>query len=129
MIASRGWYQWAWSPVVGCKHGCEYCMDGETNILMADGTTKHLRDINIGDKIIGLDNNKSFNKLINSTVTHKDTTYDEAYEISLSNNTKLIASSDHRFLSTRGYKYVIGKEQGKNRRPFININNKYVIYR
>ena len=25
MIASRGWYQWAWSPVVGCKHGCEYC--------------------------------------------------------------------------------------------------------
>ena len=25
MIPSRGWYQWAWSPVVGCKHGCEYC--------------------------------------------------------------------------------------------------------
>lgn len=25
MIDSRGWYQWAWSPVVGCKHGCEYC--------------------------------------------------------------------------------------------------------
>ncbi len=25
MIPSRGWYQWAWSPVIGCKHGCEYC--------------------------------------------------------------------------------------------------------
>ena len=25
MIPSRGWYHWAWSPVVGCKHGCEYC--------------------------------------------------------------------------------------------------------
>ncbi len=25
MIQSRGWYEWNWNPVVGCKHGCEYC--------------------------------------------------------------------------------------------------------
>ena len=25
MEASKGWYQYAWSPVIGCKHGCAYC--------------------------------------------------------------------------------------------------------
>jgi len=25
MRSSIGWYNYAWSPVIGCKHGCEYC--------------------------------------------------------------------------------------------------------
>ena len=25
MEASKGWYQYAWSPVIGCKHGCDFC--------------------------------------------------------------------------------------------------------
>ena len=25
MIKSRGWYQYNWSPVVGCRHDCNYC--------------------------------------------------------------------------------------------------------
>lgn len=25
MEPSKGWYQWAWSPVIGCKHGCTFC--------------------------------------------------------------------------------------------------------
>lgn len=117
---------YTFNPMIGCKHNCSYCMDGETNILMSDGTYKFLKDIQIGDKIIGLTNNKSFNKLIISEVTYKSKTYETAYKILLSNNTKLIASKNHRFLSTRGYKYVIGKEQGKNRRPFLTNFNKLV---
>jgi protein gp37 len=25
MIRSRGWYEWNWNPIVGCKRDCEYC--------------------------------------------------------------------------------------------------------
>ena len=25
MVASGGWYNSNWSPVIGCKHGCPYC--------------------------------------------------------------------------------------------------------
>ena len=25
MIASKGWYQWNWNPVIGCRHSCIYC--------------------------------------------------------------------------------------------------------
>lgn len=25
MIPSKGWYDYNWNPVIGCKHGCPYC--------------------------------------------------------------------------------------------------------
>ena len=25
MLKSLGWYQYAWNPVIGCKHDCSYC--------------------------------------------------------------------------------------------------------
>ena len=41
------------NPYRGCEHGCVYCLDGGTRILMADGRTKPLADIAIGDRIVG----------------------------------------------------------------------------
>jgi hypothetical protein len=39
------------NPYRGCEHGCVYCLDGETPILMADGMTKPLQDLRVGDEI------------------------------------------------------------------------------
>ena len=36
-----------------CNLACRYCVDGDTLILMHDGTTKPIRDIEIGDMVIG----------------------------------------------------------------------------
>ncbi len=33
----------------GCPYSCQYCLDGETLILMSDGSTKKLKDISVGD--------------------------------------------------------------------------------
>src|SRR3569623_3248867 len=33
------------NPYRGCEHGCIYCLDGETKVLMADGGTKPLADV------------------------------------------------------------------------------------
>ncbi|HEY8050451.1 MAG TPA: hypothetical protein VIE63_14855, partial [Ramlibacter sp.] len=36
------------NPYRGCEHGCVYCLAGETGILMADGSTKPLADVQVG---------------------------------------------------------------------------------
>jgi hypothetical protein len=41
------------NPYQGCEHGCVYCLSGDTPILMADGRTKPLADVRIGDEIYG----------------------------------------------------------------------------
>ena len=49
-----------------------------------------------------------------------------AYRVTLADGTSLIASADHRFLTDRGWKHVIGAEQGPGQRPFLTTNNKLI---
>ena len=49
----------ATNPYRGCGHACAYCLDGDTLVQMADGTTKTIRDIKVGDSIIGVTINGS----------------------------------------------------------------------
>ena len=51
--ASRMPFQWTINPYRGCQHACAYCIQGDTPILMADGRTKPLADVRIGDQIYG----------------------------------------------------------------------------
>ena len=44
-------------------------------------------------------------------------------EITLEDGTELIASGDHRFLTRRGWKHVIGSEWGPMRRPHLTLND------
>src|ERR687884_376906 len=48
--ASRVPFRWTINPYRGCTHACHYCISGETPILMADGRTKPLADIRVGDR-------------------------------------------------------------------------------
>src|SRR5690348_9518652 len=41
------------NPYRGCEHACIYCLSGETPILMADGSTKPISEIEVGDAIYG----------------------------------------------------------------------------
>src|SRR5919202_706234 len=38
------------NPYRGCEHGCVYCLSGDTPILMADGTTRLLEDMCVGER-------------------------------------------------------------------------------
>src|ERR1700677_137704 len=51
--ASRMSFNWTINPYRGCQHACSYCTVGETSILMADGRTKPLGEIRVGDEIYG----------------------------------------------------------------------------
>jgi DNA repair photolyase len=120
---SRYGFSWTINPYRGCSHACAYCMCGETPIFMADGTTKALADVGVGDQIYGTVRRGNYRRYVKTRVEAHWATRKQAFRITLEDGTELIASGDHRFLTNRGWKYVIGAEQGSGQRPFLTTNN------
>jgi len=117
-------FSWTINPYRGCSHACSYCMDGDTQISMADGRTRALRDIRVGDAIYGTVRRGSYRRYEITEVLAHWQTRKPGFRILLEDGTELIASGDHRFLTDRGWKYVVGAEQGPGQRPFLTLNNK-----
>src|SRR4051795_13317476 len=46
-------FRWTVNPYRGCSHACAYCLGGETPVLMADGRTKDMAALCVGDKLYG----------------------------------------------------------------------------
>jgi DNA repair photolyase len=108
----------------GCEHGCSYCMSGDTLILMADGTTKLLENIRVGDEIYGTFNRGAYRRYTKTRVLAHWSVLKSAYRIVLEDGTILTASGDHRFLTERGWKFVTGAMYGDGWRPYLTSNNK-----
>ena len=112
------------NPYRGCEHGCVYCAWGGTEILMADGSTRPLADLSVGDSIYGTRRHGWYRSYVKTRVLAHWETYKEAYRVMLHDGTELIASGDHRFLTWRGWKHVTGAEQGRDRRPHLTTNDR-----
>jgi DNA repair photolyase len=122
--ASRMPFRWTINPYRGCTHACKFCLAGDTPILMANGRTNRLADIRVGDRIYGTVRNGAYRRYAVTSVLAHWQSRKEAYRVTLEDGTQLVASGDHRFLtSTRGWKYVTGREQGRLRRPHLTLNN------
>jgi DNA repair photolyase len=119
-------FKWTINPYRGCSHACSYCMAGDTPILMADGRTKPLADVEVGDSVYGTERVGSYRRYLPTRVLDHWSTIKEAFEIGLEDGTQLVASGDHRFLTDRGWKYVTGTECGKTRRPHLTPNNRLI---
>lgn len=124
VAGTRYGFNWTINPYRGCTHACVYCMSGETPILMGDGATKPLSEIAVGDEIYGTVRRGNYRRYIKTRVEAHWQTRKEAYRVMLEDGTELIASGDHRFLTNRGWKYVIGAEQGLGQRPFLTTDDK-----
>jgi DNA repair photolyase len=122
--SSRMPFTWTINPYRGCQHACAYCQTGDTPILMADGTTRPLESIRVGDKVYGTVRDGWYRRYTATEVLAHWSTTKPAYRIMLEDDTQLIASGDHRFLTERGWKHVTGAEQGPDQRPFLTVNNK-----
>src|SRR5437867_5908937 len=96
--ASRMPFEWTINVYRGCSHACRYCLSGDTPILMADGRTKPLAEVRVGDAIYGTVFDGKYRRYVTTQVLAHWQTVKPAYRVTLEDGTELIASGDHRFL-------------------------------
>jgi DNA repair photolyase len=121
--ASRMPFEWTINVYRGCSHACTYCQAGETPILMADGRTRPLAELRVGDALYGTVRKGAYRRYVTTTVLDHWSTVKPAYRVMLEDGSELVAGGDHRYLTGRGWKHVTGTEQGRYRRPHLTLNS------
>src|SRR5438552_13814528 len=112
------------NPYRGCEHGCIYCLAGDTQTLMADGSARPIAEVRVGDVLYGTMREGWYRRYVKSRVLAHWSVIKPAYRIALEDGTELIAGPDHRFLTERGWKVVTGTEQRQARRPHLTTGNR-----
>lgn len=112
------------NPYRGCAHGCIYCLRGDTPVLMADGTSKPIAELQVGDAIYGTRRIGSHRHYVKTQVLAHWSAIKPAYRIRLKNGTELFTSADHRFLTDAGWKFVEPTGVGQAARPRLQLQEK-----
>ena len=116
--ASRVPFEWTINPYRGCLHACTYCAAGDTPILMGDGSTKPLERLRPGDVIYGTRPEGRYRRCTRTVVKDHWSSLKPAFRTVLADGTELVTSGDHRFLTERGWKHVLGPA-----RAHLTMNN------
>ena len=123
--ASRMPFRWTINPYRGCAHSCVYCTWGTTPVLMGDGRTKPMADVRPGDLVYGTVRRGKYRRYWVTEVLDHWSTIKPAYKITLEDDTELIASGDHRFLTRRGWKHVMNNAAGRDR-AHLTLNDQLI---
>lgn len=118
-------FRWTVNPYRGCGHACRYCLAGDTPILLADGRTRPLAELKVGDEIYGTERQGSRRRYVTTRVLAHWSTVKPAYRLTLRDGTRLIASGDHRFLTARGWRHV-AESTGRRRRAVLAAGDRLV---
>jgi DNA repair photolyase len=110
--ASRVPFEWTVNPYRGCSHACSYCLSGDTPILLADGSTRPLSEVQVGDAVLGTMGAGPHRRYVPTTVLAHWSTTKPAFRVTLADGTRLVSSGDHRFLTDRGWRHVSPAEAG-----------------
>ena len=116
-------FNWTVNPYRGCSHSCSYCLSGPTPVLMADGRTRPIEDLKVGDEIIGTERRGSCRRYVRTRVLDHWSTIKPVWEVRLQDGTRLLTSGDHRFLTERGWKHVDRSPRFEPDRPYLTPNN------
>jgi DNA repair photolyase len=123
--ASRVPFEWTINPYRGCSHACSYCLGGDTAVLMTDGTTRPIADLQVGDAVYGTVGVGTDRRYVPTTVLDHWSTRKPAHRVTLADGTRLLASGDHRFLTRRGWRHV-SAAPGEADRPHLAVGD--VLY-
>jgi DNA repair photolyase len=116
-------FRWSLNPYRGCFHACSYCLLGDTAILLANGRTKPVAEIRVGDEVYGTIRRGRYRRYVKTQVLHHWRRIEPAYRVELEDETRLVASAEHRFLTDRGWKHATGRDHGRLRRSHLTPNN------
>src|SRR4051812_34189694 len=121
--AARLPFSWTVNPYRGCSHACVYCLGSDTPILLADGRTKPISDVSVGEAIYGTVRQGGHRRYARTEVLARWSTVKPAYRVVLADGTELVASGDHRFLTAGGWRHVTGAQHGPERRPHLSLRS------
>jgi DNA repair photolyase len=110
-------FGWTVNPYRGCSHACVYCLAGPTGVLMADGRTRPIADLRVGDAVLGTEVVDGRRRYVPTTVLAHWSTRKPAHRVRLRNGTEIVASGEHRFLTDAGWRHVTGGWCRSGRRP------------
>jgi DNA repair photolyase len=116
-------FRWTVNPYRGCSHACVYCLDGDTRVLLADGRTRPLADLRVGDAVLGTDVVAGQRRYVRTTVRAHWSTEKPAFRVRLAGGVELTASGEHRFLTARGWRHVTGGWCRSGRRPRLRVGD------
>ena len=123
--ASQMPFRWTINVYRGCTHACTYCLGSETPVLTADGRHKPIGELELGEAIYGTRMAASgYRHYVRTTVLDKWITVKPAYRLTLEGGTELILSGDHRVLSNRGWRHLLGSPRGQPDRPFLTTRDR-----
>jgi DNA repair photolyase len=119
-------FRWTINPYRGCSHACTYCLHPSTPVLMADGRHKPIRELVIGDEIVGTQPRGTHRRYVETRVWATWTSRKRAYRVTLEDGTEIVASGDHRFLTDRGWAHVTRQAAGEPGRPHLTTDDRLV---
>ncbi|MFW5933203.1 MAG: radical SAM protein [Actinomycetota bacterium] len=117
-------FEWTINTYRGCTHACTYCLAPQTPVLMLDGSHRPIADLRPGDRVYGTELDGPCRRYRESKVQDVWWTTKRAYRVVLADGTELVASGDHRFLTERGWKHVVGTGAGAGQRPHLTTNDR-----
>jgi DNA repair photolyase len=109
------------NPYRGCEHGCVYCAHGDTRVLMADGTSRALETLQVGDAIYGTALVGGERRYVRTRVLAHWSVTRRAHRIALRNGIELVTGADHRLLTAQGWKFVAGADATDCTRPRLAV--------
>ena len=118
-----------------CNLNCSYCVTGDTEIVLSNYTTKKIKDIKIGERVLAFDEFPGFisgiRRLKTAVVEQTFERKSEIIEIELSDKTVLQVTKNHPLLTIRehGTSYVDAGELSKGETIFRINNELYPLKR
>ncbi len=116
-------FRWTVNPYRGCSHACVYCLGGDTRVLLADGGTRPIAELAVGDAVLGTAPAAGGRTYVRTTVRARWSTVKPGVRVHLSDGTVLTASGEHRFLTDRGWRHVTGGWCRAGRRPRLHVGD------